>query len=87
METAAAIDWVGSDTAPGPDGHVPGVYKLAKPGMTRILTAFFNLCWSTGRTPSQWKGCHVRMLRLWPAPALAHQIVACRSFSPPIVTT
>ena len=62
METAAAIDWVGSDTAPGPDGHVPGVYKLAKPGMTRILTAFFNLCWSTGRTPSQWKGCHVRML-------------------------
>ena len=62
METAAAIDWVGSDTAPGPDGHVPGVYKLAKPGMTRILTAFFNLCWSTGRTPSQWKVCHVRML-------------------------
>ena len=47
------------------DGWWRGPRARQEPaGGERILTAFFNqpVLESTGRTPSQWKVCHVRML-------------------------
>ena len=62
LETDSAFDHLACDTAPGPEGHHPAVYKRGGAPMRRIFAALFRKCWRMGRTPEQWKESHLRML-------------------------
>jgi hypothetical protein len=62
LEIDTAFNDTTSGTAPGSDGHQPGVYKRGGAPMRRIFTALLRACWRIGHQPKQWASSALRML-------------------------